>query len=423
MGCSLSLPTLQGKNKAGDIGLFPESYTTNIPPVPVPAALPPPVNTVSQDLIPPTEVHTPTTLHSLREEPENISAHGSPNPEAPTNGFVPPQNDEVMKATMTDVQKAIEQLGKNDADGARSFSFASSREGDWTDREADSDRDTEDTDGEGGETWHTNARQKLAEKARRANLKAAGEENHPPTRNSVPPIEVEMSDESEGEEDQHLRPQSDASFLRNHPHIPEEDEEEEHKLYQSQPQYSSSPISMPEVPEVTPPSPIEDDLPTATANHQFPRDRSQSPVSDYRSNGISLPTPISPNTFDSELPRAITKDDDRPSPPPAAKSIEARNSLTPIRHTNGLPSPTASSFASVGIQQSLTPAGSGSPLKSSANLRRESSSSQLPKSRSTTPPAEWSVEEVSDWLKSKGFDQATCDKFIGTFSFLKTVTS
>jgi hypothetical protein len=26
---------------------------------------------------------------------------------------------------------------------------------------------------------------------------------------------------------------------------------------------------------------------------------------------------------------------------------------------------------------------------------------------------EWSVQEVVDWLKSEGFDQDVCDKFIG----------
>ena len=30
---------------------------------------------------------------------------------------------------------------------------------------------------------------------------------------------------------------------------------------------------------------------------------------------------------------------------------------------------------------------------------------------------EWSVQEVVDWLKSKGFDQAVCDKFIGKSFF------
>ncbi|KAI0313113.1 sterile alpha motif/pointed domain-containing protein, partial [Amylostereum chailletii] len=27
-------------------------------------------------------------------------------------------------------------------------------------------------------------------------------------------------------------------------------------------------------------------------------------------------------------------------------------------------------------------------------------------------PSDWSVEEVVDWLKSKGFDDGVCDKFI-----------
>jgi hypothetical protein len=41
------------------------------------------------------------------------------------------------------------------------------------------------------------------------------------------------------------------------------------------------------------------------------------------------------------------------------------------------------------------------------------SESQPQKAPSPNPPSEWMVEEVVDWLKSKGFDQHICDKFIG----------
>jgi hypothetical protein len=38
-----------------------------------------------------------------------------------------------------------------------------------------------------------------------------------------------------------------------------------------------------------------------------------------------------------------------------------------------------------------------------------------PQGRNPAFPTEWSVEEVVDWLKSKGFDQDVCDKFIGEY--------
>src|ERR1700760_2153166 len=104
MSCLRCFPFSKGKNKDGAIGLFPQSYTTTIAPVP-----PEPV--IQPEPIPPAvDIHTSTPLHSLQEEPENISVRSSPNPDAITNGTNGAglsQNHEVMKATMTDVQKAI----------------------------------------------------------------------------------------------------------------------------------------------------------------------------------------------------------------------------------------------------------------------------------------------------------------------------
>jgi hypothetical protein len=413
MRCLCCFPFSKGKNKDGAFGLFPQSYTTTVAPAP-------PEFIIQPEPIPPAvDVHTPTLLHSLQEEPENISIQGSPNPDAVTNGTngaEPSQNHEVMKATMTDVQKAIEQLGKNDADGSRSFSFASSRDGDWTDRELDSEGET---DGE-GETWHTNARQKLAEKARLANQKAADEHNTPPMRVSVPPIEVELSDESEAEDDDDLQPpHSSSPFSRIHPHIPEE-EEEEHKR-QVQESIDNEPATA-VIPEVTPPSPMGGNFPTATADLPFPRQRSESPNSDYipsadhptnnGGNGIYLPTPTSPKTFETDIATPTPNgSQDRPSSISLANSAETKYSLTPVHQNIGLPSPIASSLTS--IVQTLTPVGSASPLKFPSSLPPDSTTLQPPKAPSSNLPAEWTVEEVVDWLKSKGFDQPICDKFIG----------
>ncbi|KAI0071841.1 hypothetical protein K474DRAFT_1629965 [Panus rudis PR-1116 ss-1] len=146
----------------------------------------------------------------------------------------------MMRATMTDVQKAIEQLGRRraegegDADGSRSFSFASSH-GEWTDRsETETDHDDEElNDGLGvgeGEGWHKNARERLAMKAREANEARLAKEaresggSAPTTpivsmRFSAPPIDVEVSDESDDEDGHH-----------HHGHEGDDEDEDETKV-------------------------------------------------------------------------------------------------------------------------------------------------------------------------------------------------
>lgn len=89
-----------------------------------------------------------------------------------------------------------------------------------------------------------------------------------------------------------------------------------------------------------------------------------------------------------------------------------------------LPSPSRSSTGSMGvgssIQQTLTPAttmgslraphvGTSTPPPSAG---KRSSTQDSSAKGPTTHPSEWSVEEVVEWLKAKGFDQGVCDKFI-----------
>jgi hypothetical protein len=187
-----------------------------------------------------------TQLNTLPEESE----FGSPKPDGDSNIIAPipkaapaqflngnhdfedggpSAGDEVMKATLTDVQKAIEQLGRNhgDNDGDRSFSFASTQD----DRDTDTDFDLSDLDGadngEDVEGWHRGARLKLAEKARRAVEEAekleammGGLGSNSERRTVAPPIEVELSDESEDEMDREGFSNRIPAFQR----IPEEDE-------------------------------------------------------------------------------------------------------------------------------------------------------------------------------------------------------
>ena len=71
----------------------------------------------------------------------------------------------------------------------------------------------------------------------------------------------------------------------------------------------------------------------------------------------------------------------------------------------------------MGIQQTLTPATTTLSMKASGFAPSELSplGSQDETKAFKTHPSDWTVDEVIDWLKSKGFDQSVCDKFIGTF--------
>ncbi|EKM79743.1 hypothetical protein AGABI1DRAFT_106125 [Agaricus bisporus var. burnettii JB137-S8] len=256
----------QGRNLDGKVGLFPVSYTTSVSPAP-----PADEDDGSQDFN-----HNKSILNTLVEESES----GSPRPAdyssvdstnhilapipktppfqllngdhdyEPTSPVKSSQShqlqrggpDEVMKATLTDVQEAIEQLGQrqhadNDFDGSRSFSFASTRD----DRDTDTDFDLSDLDGPNGHTdtataagegedgvegWHKNAREKLAAKARKAVEEAEKLEammSASDRRMVMPPIEVEVSDESDDEPEEQREDHTTTTSSRI-AGIPEEDE-------------------------------------------------------------------------------------------------------------------------------------------------------------------------------------------------------
>ncbi|KAB5594201.1 Protein pob1 [Ceratobasidium theobromae] len=129
----------QGRGPNGKVGLFPEAYTTRDAP----------------------STHGP--LGALQEEGSDVDD----------------KKDE-MAATLTDVQAAIEQLGVRGAGASRSFSFASTRTA-----ESGSERDADDEDG----SWHRTARNALAAAAARTDDALP------------PPIPIEMSDESDDEDD------------------------------------------------------------------------------------------------------------------------------------------------------------------------------------------------------------------------------
>lgn len=234
----------------------------------------------------------------------------------------------MMKATMTDVQKAIEQLGRNhgtsfvqeDDHDARSFSFASTRTGgeDFTDTDFDMDADEERDDGEWvGSGDHKDARMKLAEKARKVVEKQKKEREEEERaveleRSVAPPIEVELSDESEGEDDEDNT---------HHTHLPKT------------PALSTISESAPE--------------PSA----------------------LGLPTP--------------------PSSSIGGQHMSKDNSPVSEKDTP---------------KENDTPKEKGVPKEKEVLKEKEAKK---------THPTEWSVEEVVDWLKSKGFADDVTDKFIG----------
>lgn len=316
-----------------------------------------------------------------------------------------------MRATMTDVQKAIEQLGgpaDDNDDGARSFSFASTKGGDTeTD---DTDFDPSDVDKVPNENWHKSARRKLAAKARRAvenakQLEALMDGASGSARRTVaPPIEVEISDESDAEDGgDHTRTNY---FRRTHPGILEEEENEG----------SASPVIAAEAQQdsthVEVPARDESDLPTATAevqSFQVPLqpisgstvvDRTSQPEPQrgaeilVQSASVSYPTPVS---LAPDPESAMESRKHLYSPPNGLPTGASTRQVAPLDLNKDTPN---------GISEKLVsePQSQTSPMAHVDEFKKIATS-------------EWTVEQVVQWLKSKGFDQGICDKFIGMLHF------
>lgn len=416
----------------------------------------------------------PIALDTLTEEPESSTTNATATPDHETRERTLSQgNGEVMQATMTDVQRAIEQLGRNDRDGTRSFSFVSSQ-GDYTDRSGtETEAESED---EGGLGWHKGAREKLAMRAKRENEERQAKEQaesgpSTPMRITAPPIDVEMSDDSEGEDDvEHLRRARESYTSGGIRHISEDDEEGEDEgeapkapaQQLKSPQYDRANHHIEPSEDFIVPLPDDSDLPTATAT------QATFPVS-ISSDTAKAPSPIPASpTADTPPPQTLATPPASPAPIPAAvdpapvASSSSTLSVTPIpaavdpkpetpvfsqqaisqpifspaslksmpstiRIGQQLPfssppageSPTASTIGSVGpsgsVHSTLTPAttvpslNSATPVTSPAPQKQTS----LPSSTKSAPkPTEWTVDDVVEWLKSKGIDQPTCDKFI-----------
>ncbi|KAI0774696.1 hypothetical protein BD413DRAFT_302983 [Trametes elegans] len=422
---------LQGRNPAGQTGLFPQSYTSPNPPSSSIAF--PDSTTASSDT--PTSKHypSPEALQTLAEEPEATPTNEEKARHSPTESERqrrPSSGDVMMRATMTDVQKAIEQLGRNDRDGSRSFSFASSH-GDYSERSETETDDDHDADAEDdGMGWHKDARAKLAERAQRENEQRQAREAAEEPRAMIPPIDVEVSDESDAEDDESPRsPRKHQTY----PKITEVDEEAEQeervKEHVSVPLTPGTPSNESIIPSTRYLVPDETDLPTATAPN-FP-ESSPSPSSVTLHSPATALAPI-PEPVPEPVPIEAQR---APTPVPAVPHEEAAPSVAPIitptpstmkvaeqlpfSTASALPSPTTSSAGSygpssaAGIQQTLTPATTIGSFKTSTSTPHqvENGTPDTAK-KSGIHPSDWNVEDVVEWLKSKGFDQGVCDKFI-----------
>lgn len=395
---SAPLLSFQGRNLAGKVGLFPESYTQPAPPTSEP---PPEVISFNPAPALADSPVSPAPFLPFPEQRDN-SSPPAPNGDAQPTHAPAKSNGEVMRATMTDVQKAIEQLGhKDDFDGSRSFTFSSTR-GESTDHETDTDAD--------GEDWHKTARQKLAENAKMAAEEQAAldsAEIRAPFRSALPPIEVEMSDDS-GDEDE-----SPPNGHLLHTHIPEEDEEgtaSPHPPVGGRRFSDSSSVQPSEsyiVP--SPDGPREAVLAEIAATEAGVSTATQ-PSFPQTDRGSFLPTPVSPDRrgISKGIPANGTDAASRPSSAQQLFFPSKPQALSFKEVASTLPSPAASSTGhrhvhSFGSATSSARAPVASPL-----LLGVRSTDQRP---GHVHPADWTVEEVVDWLHTKGFDEESCKKF------------
>lgn len=467
------ISAFKGRNPQGEIGLFPQTYTSPDPP---PSAVGFPGSSSGAGAIQQTDSTSSetstmpaTALDTLTEEPESSTTNATATPDHDARERTLSQgNGEVMQATMTDVQRAIEQLGRNDRDGTRSFSFVSSQ-GDYTDRSGtETEAESEDESGLG---WHKGAREKLAMRAKRENEERQAKEQaesapSTPMRITAPPIDVEMSDDSEGEDDvEHLRRARESYASRSIRHISEDDEEEEEEggAHKVPPTQQLKSLQLERASHLIEPSedfivplPDDSDLATATATQStFPStslDAAKAPTPipasptaitpppQNRASPPATPGPVPPTS--DPAPASTSSSSPSVTPSPAVidskpetlttpqQTIYSPDSLKPmpstIRIGQQLPfasaiteSPTASTIGSIGpsgsLHSTLTPATATTSLKTATPLTSpapQKEASLPPSTKSAPKPTEWSVDDVVEWLKAKGLDQATCDKFV-----------
>lgn len=401
---------------------------------------------------------------------------------------------------MTDVQKAIEQLGRGNDDGSRSFSFMSSRSQSTDHSEAEDEGNKDDEGDDTGYGWSKGARTMLAMRAQLENEKREAQErgestagSGTPVRLSGPPHDFEVSDESE-DEDEHIHPRHISASR-----ISEESEEEEEPVRKpfsvAHSRTSTMDFKTPPPPVITvtdpslrnkrsresaaniipseefivpSPSVAATEIPTArpeqtvfTPEQLSPNSAKEEPAPSPLMNVIA-PSPVKENPSpplqigspaEGEKPATTTTTPEpvsvpavvRPTSPsttpapvttsPSVQTVSPSTSTVRVAETiqlpfppSGLPSPTASSFggstgvSSAGARQTLTPATTVSMMSAAGQEAKQqgssSSGSDTKKDRPDGHPSEWTVDQVVEWLRAKGFDEGVCEKFTGMCSGL-----
>lgn len=457
---------------SGKIGLFPQSYTSATP--------------ASSAPIP--DIHTPKLQPLQEESAEDVAALATPEPKTATlqiqiqtqtqaqaNDGSSPNGDNanadtVMSATLTDVQRAIEQLAaRRDTDDAtsRSFSFAS------TNHDTDTESEVDHRDVDEQHQWHKDARKALAERAQMENARKEREEEEalrgplPPPLLDVPaiPIAAEVSDESDMEDaedgaDDDRDDDYDGDGRKHLHHERFEANATAHTDVTVVPQ--SLPSLAAPIPEPTSQS-ILTALTLETENvHETVLSSSPAPTASIEpststSVAANIPLPKTPaaasaftiHTPQSQSPPPIPPSKDLsiqapplPSTSPMSPSAIAQTPLsaatiTPYttnlssvlsEPTTAIPPPSSSSLTipSPSHAQMPEPQYTSSPTQLSSPPVSPSARPSSPSPPSVqsgfkqTHPSEWTVDQVVEWLKSKGMDEATCSKFIGKTIILST---
>lgn len=340
---------MKGRNLAGKQGLFPQSYTT-------------PARPVTSG--PPSQVQSNAASPAKGPDRElPITANGDTKSEHTSSNS--------MQATMTDVQQAIEQLGHghNGAirtiDDAETRSFNSAFTRDTETDFGDGDRNEDGNQGE-GQTWHREAREKLALKAEKLVKAAAAQRDAETllTRSVAPPIDLELSDESEGEdeydEQNHTR-QHTTMLARS---IPEEDENTE--------AVQSTPASKPNI--------LIDSASEPT-----------------QTNGVKAPI-----FYPSETAEIASPHQSAPITQEYLASPQNTTSTSPSRGIS--PSVLSTTSPTTSVQPS-------SKHNSASAISQSTFGNQKEKPVLKKATSEWNEAEVVDWLRSKGFGDDVCEKF------------
>ncbi len=393
----------KGTNPAGQTGLFPMSYATPHPPGIVPMA--------------PASQILGSHLQPLAEESDSQSGDHEEHQVAHGSGPAT-----VMNATMTDIQEAIEQLvvrGKEE-NASRSFSFASTKDDTLTDEEGRPGVEGYDV------SVRRDARALLAQNASRENSKRSSKA----LQSHRPPIQVEMSDESEDEE---LLPtlRQTTEFQHNAP------------ILHSTKDLTESPLPLSDLQS---PSVLQETIKEENEQEDGPPSEDQplifstKPFAGHSRHDTAttiqpLPTvegekeELRTRTIIPEVPAVVLKADTleqvitQSTNPPAerqitenvtteftAQEVPQLSSSMPASplHTKSLKSqtPSVSSFRPPNVPQDIARASSPaivSPTGLSVEIRNVS-------------PGDWGVDQVVAWLKSKSFDDDICAKFAGTYN-------